>query len=206
MDNRYSEDYYERGRQKSISGYENFSWQPTRTISEAISIVEKIDFETVLDFGAAKGFLVHALSLLGKKACGIDISEYAVTNCLPQVKEKMILCKGDIEDVSLYPFDLIIAKDVLEHLTEEEITKTLRWFYKYCDKLFIVVPLGDSDLFRVREYEIDTTHITKKDEEWWIGKIVEAGFKLKSFNYTFGEVKSNWKHFPHGNGFFVAAK
>ena len=208
---KYNEDYFEHGRRKSISGYESFSWQPTRTLSEAISIVEKIEFDSVLDFGAAKGFMTFALQLLGKNSWGIDISAYAVKNCMPQVAHRMILIEGELEDVNVDEFDLIIAKDVLEHLTEKEIEKTLKWFNNKCKTLFIVVPLGDKVseidyLFRIREYEIDTTHVTKMDEEWWIGKILEAGFKLKSFNYEFGNVKSNWADHKYGNGFFVAEK
>ena len=37
------------------------------------------DNEKVLDFGCAKGFTVKALRLLGYKAYGVDVSEYAIS-------------------------------------------------------------------------------------------------------------------------------
>jgi predicted TPR repeat methyltransferase len=199
-------DYYENGVKTGISGYQNYSWMPTRSIPEAISIIEKIQFNTVMDFGCAKGFLVHALNLLGKDAIGVDISEYALNTCLPQVKDKLHLIDKPLPELGLKA-DLLIAKDVLEHIPEEEIDTVLSEFYQVCDQAFLVIPLGDNDSFRIREYEMDKTHVTKKDEEWWINKINKAGFKLKSFNYSFDHVKEKWiAPYPYGNGFFIIEK
>ena len=35
-------------------------------------------------------------------------------------------------------------------------------------RFFFTIPLGDNDRFRIKEYEIDVTHVTKKDEQWWL--------------------------------------
>lgn len=203
----FNKDYYENGIKMGISGYSNYSWIPTRSISEAITICENIKFDSVLDFGCAKGFLVNALFLIsGKPIVGVDISEYALQTSLPQIKEKLFLLDKDLSEMNLFG-DLLIAKDVLEHIPESEIDKTLSEFYKVCNKAFLVIPLGDNDSFRIREYEIDKTHVTKKDEEWWINKIKKSGFKLKSFSYSFGHVKEKWTStYKYGNGFFLIEK
>jgi len=204
--NLFNEDYYEHGVKKGISGYENYHWLPTRSIPEAITICENINFQSVIDFGCAKGFLVHALNLLGKNAIGVDISEYALQHCLPQVKDKVYLLDKPLSEMGLKA-DLLIAKDVLEHIPEENIDEVLLEFYKVCNQAFLVIPLGDNDLFRIREYEIDKTHVTRKDEEWWFNKIKKAGFNLKYFNYHFGNVKEKWiPMYKHGNGFFIINK
>ena len=203
----FDENYYENGIKMGISGYENYKWLPTRSIPEAISICENIEFTSVLDFGCAKGFLVHALSLISNKEIyGVDISQYALKNALPQIKNKLYYLDTDLDKMNLN-VDLLIAKDVLEHIPEEEIDKIFSSFYKVCNKAFLVIPLGDNDSFRIREYEIDKTHITKKDEEWWINKIKKSGFKLKSFSYSFGNVKEKWTStYKYGNGFFLIEK
>lgn len=204
--NLFDKDYYENGVKKGISGYENYKWIPTRSIPEAITICEKIDFHSVIDFGCAKGFLVHALNLLGKEATGVDISDYALQTCLPSVKDKVFLLDKPLSEIGLSA-DLLIAKDVLEHIPEEEIDGVLSEFYKVCNQAFLVIPLGDNDSFRIREYEIDKTHVTKKDEEWWFEKIRKAGFKLDYFNYHFGNVKEKWvPQYKYGNGFFIIKK
>jgi len=204
---KFDKDYYENGVKMGISGYSNYSWIPTRSIPEAITICENIEFDSVLDFGCAKGFLVNALSLISSKpVIGVDISEYALQTSLPQVKEKLFLLDKDLSKMNLFA-DLLIAKDVLEHIPESEIDKTLGEFYKVCNKALLVIPLGDNDSFRIREYEIDKTHVTKKDEEWWINKIEKSGFKLKYFNYIFGNVKEKWTSvYKYGNGFFIIEK
>jgi SAM-dependent methyltransferase len=204
--NQFDKDYYENGVKKGISGYENYKWIPTRSIPEAITICEKIDFQSIIDFGCAKGFLVHALNLLGKEAIGVDISEYALQTALPQVKDKLFLLNKPLSEMGLKA-DLLIAKDVLEHIAEENIDNTLSEFFKVCNQALLVIPLGDNDTFRIREYEIDKTHVTRKDEEWWINKIKKSGFKLKYFNYHFGSVKEKWiPMYKHGNGFFLINK
>lgn len=207
MENLFNEDYYENGVKKKLSGYENYRWIPSRSIPEAMSIVDAIPFESALDFGCAKGFLVHALSLISNKRIqGVDISSYAIDHCLPQVKDKVHYMPGKLSEMNLET-DLLIAKDVLEHIPEDEIDDILNEFRKVSKQCLFVIPLGDNDLFRIREYEIDLTHVTKKDEEWWIDKIRRSGFELVSFSYSMGKMKEKWiSEFPYGNGFFHIKK
>ena len=72
---------------------------------------------------------------------------------------------------------------------------------------FFVVPLGDEDRFRIREYEVDITHVTKKNEEWWIKLFEYQGFELLKFSYSLGSIKQKWiDQYPYGNGFFFLSK
>lgn len=204
----FNRDYYEDGIRKHISGYEDYHFMPTRSFPEAVSIrdglrQEGITFNTVVDYGCAKGFLVYALTMLEFDARGVDISQYAIENCLPQVKERVCLLDQNLT-TTVQPVDLVIAKDVLEHVPEEDMPDVLADFKRVANHVLIVVPLGDGDRFRVREYEVDTTHRTRKDEAWWINKVHDAGFRLKRFDYKLGAVKEKWLgEYPYGNGFLI---
>ena len=199
----FDEKYFEDGVRSRVSAYENYRWMPERSIREASSIINNISFTTVLDFGCAKGFMVHALRLLGKEAHGVDVSEYAVTNCHPKVKEYLTVV-DTAEDIK-GGWDLIIAKDVLEHIPKEEIPSVLAALRRRCKTIFVAVPLGDGTRYRIREYEMDITHVTKEPEEWWLTTLVDAGFKIKYFDYEFGHLKENWTvPHPYGNAFIVA--
>ena len=199
----FDEKYFEDGVRSRVSAYENYRWMPERSIREASSIINNISFTTVLDFGCAKGFMVHALRLLGKEAHGVDVSEYAVTNCHPKVKEYLTIV-DTAEDIK-GGWDLIIAKDVLEHIPKEEIPSVLAALRRRCKTIFVAVPLGDGTRYRIREYEMDITHVTKEPEEWWLTTLVDAGFKIKYFDYEFGHLKENWTvPHPYGNAFIVA--
>ena len=194
---KFDEDYYENGVEKGISGYTNYSYMPTRSYEEAITIKELWGSGKILDFGCAKGYLVHALNQLGFDAYGYDISDYAINNCHPSVVKRV--------GITPPPFtvDYVVAKDVMEHVPEEEVPIVLKTIRGLCKEALFVIPLGDNNKFRIREYEIDVTHVTKKDEDWWINKLQEAGFKLKDFKYKLGSIKKKWKGYEHGNGFFL---
>jgi 2-polyprenyl-3-methyl-5-hydroxy-6-metoxy-1,4-benzoquinol methylase len=117
--NQFDKDYYENGVKKGISGYENYKWIPTRSIPEAITICEKIHFHSAIDFGCAKGFLVHALNLLGKNVVGVDISEYALETSLPQVKDKLYLLNKSMSEIGLEKF-----KNSCSNLSKIPLSKT----------------------------------------------------------------------------------
>jgi SAM-dependent methyltransferase len=197
---KFNEDYYEDGVKKKLSGYTNYRWMPTRSISEAVEIKKRFAFKNCVDVGCAKGFLVHALRLLGCDAYGEDISEYAIKNCYPKAAPYLSFPNDK-------KYDLLICKDVPEHIDEEDLPKFLNCILNKAEQFFFVIPLGDNDSFRIREYEVDITHVTKKNEEWWIELFNRTGYKLKEFSYSFGTVKEKWtKPFPYGNGFFVLEK
>jgi len=200
--NVFDEKYYEDGIANHISGYENYSWMPERTIREATSIIEKVEFETVLDFGCAKGFMVYAMSLLGKDALGVDISEYAIGASIPQVKDKLSLINSPDEISGHY--DLLMAKDVLEHVPYDILPGMLKTFRTKCSKILVAVPLGENKKFRIRQYEMDVTHIIREPEEFWLKALGDAGFKIKFFDYQMGNLKGNWtKTHPFGNAFII---
>jgi 2-polyprenyl-3-methyl-5-hydroxy-6-metoxy-1,4-benzoquinol methylase len=199
----FDEKYFEDGVRNRVSAYENYRWMPERTIREASSIINNIPFDNVLDYGCAKGFMVYAMRLLGKEAFGVDVSDYAVKNSHPKVRDYLSVIQS-AEDIK-GGWDLIIAKDVLEHIPKELLPETLAAFRRRCKHLFVAVPLGDGRRYRIREYEMDVTHIIREPEEWWLTTIVEAGFKIKYFDYQFHHLKENWTvNHPHGNAFIVA--
>jgi 2-polyprenyl-3-methyl-5-hydroxy-6-metoxy-1,4-benzoquinol methylase len=205
MDHKFDKKYYEDGVNSKVSAYENYRWMPERSIREATSLINKINFETVLDFGCAKGFLVNALRLLGKSAFGVDLSSYAIDNCHPDVKDFVF----NIADKPIPKFqgtDLLLAKDVLEHLTETELDKTLLKIRENFGQIFIAVPLGDGRRYRIREYEMDVTHVIRQTEEWWIKKINNAGFKITYFDYHFGYIKEHWLPVEKFGNCFIVAK
>jgi len=200
--NLFDEKYYEDGIANHISGYENYHWMPERTIREATSIIEKIDFNTVLDFGCAKGFMVYAMSLLGKDAFGVDISEYAISAAMPQIKHKLNLINS-ADDINQH-YDLLMAKDVLEHVPYDILPGMLKTFREKTDKILVAVPLGEDKKFRIRQYEMDITHIIREPEEFWLKALGDAGFKIKFFDYQMGHLKGNWtKTHQFGNAFIV---
>ena len=176
VDNPYDMEYFEDGIQKHISNYEKYRWMPEKTIPIVKAYINWLKMntgDTVLDFGAAKGYTVRAFRELGFNAWGCDISSYAVNNCDPKVKHFMRLCTnrkpvpfGDVK------FDFIIAKDVLEHIPSTFLSLTLQSLFSVSTrktKLFVMVPLAkySGGPYLLDLSENDATHVIREDLEGW---------------------------------------
>lgn len=203
----YDKSYFESGVQSKKSCYINYSWMPDLTIPMAYKMIKFLNIketDKVLDFGCSKGFLVKAFRKLDIKAFGVDISKYAIDNVDLEVKK---YCKL-MTDKKYTPFggkfDWVISKDVLEHLTVEQIEKFLKSYKSKCKHMFHVVPLGDDGIFRIKEYHLDKSHLQMNDERWWKNIFNRCGWKVTKFMYHVPGIKDNWlKTHKKGNACFV---
>jgi len=128
--------------------------------------------ESVLDLGCGRGCYLYFWKWYVNKSLGIEISEWAIKNAFTS---GMII--GDISNEKKYigcEADLITAIDVLEHLSDEDLDKTLTNISKYGKKFLFSIPfIGDPNL------EADSTHIQKKTKEEWIKLIESYGIEIK---------------------------
>jgi 2-polyprenyl-3-methyl-5-hydroxy-6-metoxy-1,4-benzoquinol methylase len=118
----FNEDYFEYGRQTGKSYYEHYRWMPRRSIKEALAICDFLNLDEnsfVLDYGCAYGFLVKAFRMLEINADGCDISDYA----LSFAPEGCWNCANttSLDFHSSFGYTHIVCKDVLEHLTGEQL-------------------------------------------------------------------------------------
>jgi SAM-dependent methyltransferase len=198
----FGRDYFEDGVEQKISCYENYRWIPELTIPLAHHLIFYLKIgrsSRVLDFGCAKGYLVYAFHLLGhKNTFGVDVSRYALSCAPAEVREYLKLV--DSREVNPYKqLDLIIAKDVFEHLSLEELEKTLRHLRGCTDRLFVVVPLGQDGVYESERDNLDVTHKICKCSEWWLTEFELRGFTVANF------AKQLWflKNGRSGFGYFT---
>ncbi len=169
----YDADYYLNGKATGKSNYENYSWKPDLTLPMADWLKRTLhikDGDTVLDFGTARGFLVKALRMRGVNAFGCDSSEWAVANCDEGVKGYIT------REIPEGRFDHIIAKDVLEHITETDLVGVLKTLIAATRKsLLMIVPLThhvDGSFLR-DEDNADPSHVIMWPLQEWMA-FVEA--------------------------------
>ena len=214
MDNPYNEDYFQRGVELGISCYSNFRWLPELTIPAAFRLIEYLritENQTVLDFGASYGYMVKALRLLHRQAWGCDISQHAIENAPNDVRQYLRLMTS-IEDTPLChgkPFDYILARDVLEHVSYTEINHTLSILRQRGTVLFSVIPLGNGKgKYVIPSAENDITHEIREDLHWWCDKFIENGFRVQEAIYNVKGLKDTWKEWldKKGYGFFTCVR
>lgn len=209
MKNLFNKDYFENGINTGVSLYTNYRWIPELTIPMAFRMIEFLGIqshEKVLDFGCAKGYLVQAMRLLYRECYGVDVSEYAVGESERHVRPHLHVIH-DTHDLLELPFnvkkfDYIIAKDVFEHIPEEELKCILPNLHEIGRCLFVVVPLGDGQKYYEPAYEFDKTHLIRQDIDWWKNLFLQAGYSVVNHRYKIPGIKDNWKC-ENGNGMFV---
>jgi len=198
----YDEDYYIHGLTTGKSLYENYRYLGQPTLDMAKQIVQHVGITNVnriLDFGAARGYLVRALREQGYSAWGCDISAWAIENADEKARDYLNHGKPRAQ------YDWVIAKDVLEHLDDGELGMTIDDLMERTRiGLFIVVPLSATDgaPYVVADYEKDYTHEQRLTIGTWIQKLLRPGWKVEA-QYLVQGVKENYAKFATGNGFIT---
>lgn len=206
----YTEDYFQRGVELGISNYSQFRWLPEQTIPAAFRLIEYLGLtedHTILDLGCSYGFMVKALRLLRRQAWGCDISLHAIENAPRDVRPYLVLLfqPQDIPECRGQPFDMILARDVLEHIDYEDLDCTLSILRTRGKRLFAIIPLGDGTRYVIPAAENDITHKIRQDLSWWCARFVANGFTVVEACYNVAHLKDHWKAWlpRKGYGFFL---
>lgn len=204
----YDDRYYLHGKANHLSLYEDYRWLEHLTVPFVRRIIEHCGIcrdDYVLDFGCARGYVVKAFKKLGYCAFGYDPSEWAIEHCDEQVKNN-VTSSPDLWKSRGY--DWLIAKDVLEHIPDEELTTVIDDLTAHARKgVFVVVPLSPAPglPYVVPEYEQDVTHVQRLDLAAWMNLLQRDGFAVQG-QYLVEGVKQNYSQFPQGNGFIVCRR
>lgn len=191
----YGADYF-AGREACFGKYGG-TWNPELALPAAKAMIDYAGVQkgsNVLDYGFGHGFYLRAMhELLGMpNAFGCDLSEFAVENVHQTLKPFVRQCSDSNPVPFDRIFDLIIAKDVLEHVDYDKLPGLLQQMRTSTGKLLIVVPMADRGRYRIPDYEKDKTHIVRENENWWADLIQNAGFRIISTSHHLNGLKDGW--------------
>ena len=167
---RFGKDFFDGERKHGYGGftYNPRFWQPViPTFKEYWNLNSE---SSLLDIGCAKGFMMHDLceSIPGIKVKGIDISEYAIINCINTVKENVLVANAlelPFEDNS---FDVVISINTIHNLNENECAKAIREIERVSKKYsFITVDAYRNEAEKERMYAWNLTAKTIMSVEEW---------------------------------------
>lgn len=123
----FGKDYFDGDRRYGYGGYKyDGRWRPFA--EKLISHYGLKAGDKVLDIGCAKGFLVHDFmqALPGLEAAGLDISEYAIANAMPEAKPFLRVGKAAELPYPDRHFDLVVSVNTLHNLVLPDLFKALR--------------------------------------------------------------------------------
>ena len=137
----------------------------------------------VLDVGCGPGALMYFLWELGIQADGIDLSEAVKSLAPKEVRDRIMI--GSVTEPQVEPgsYDLVICREVLEHLTVLQVRQAVRqmclassWFV-YLTTRFHPAPANLLDV--TTEFEVDPTHITLMNKTMLRLMFILEGFRQR---------------------------
>ena len=172
-------DYFDGDRNHGYGGfsYNPKFWQPViPTIVENYKISNS---SNVLDVGCAKGFFLYDLKLAfpGINITGVDISDYAVENSIPEIKPYLQVgnaTKLPFEDDC---FDFVISINTIHNLNLQDCATALQEIERVTkDNSFITVDAYRNDEEKARMQAWNLTALTMMSVDEWKEFFLEVGY------------------------------
>lgn len=145
----------------------NYSLETRRQIEARNPFLIKDVFQPgkVLDLGCGPGALMHLLWEIGVDVEGIDFAESSPRLATPEVRDRITV--GQVTDPALKPanaYDLVICREVLEHLTVLQVRQAVANMARMTSKFIYVTtrfhPQPASLLDFTTQFDVDPSHIT----------------------------------------------
>jgi hypothetical protein len=128
--------------------------------------------KSVIDYGAAVGFLTNALLQLGYNCDGYDISQWATSESKRRYGINFI--------TEPKKYDYLISLDVFEHMMDNDISNCLNNFNP--DHIIVRIPvcISEGKPFHLNVSNLDKTHINCKTKLQWINFFKHNGYSNAS--------------------------
>ena len=123
--NKFGKEYFDGNRKYGYGGYYyDGRWVPVA--KDIISHFKLQKGDKVLDVGCGKGFLVKYLLSLGIDAYGVDISNYALMNCEPEVIGRLHIGSCDKLTFPSNSFAAVISINTIHNLDEKGCLQSIK--------------------------------------------------------------------------------
>jgi 2-polyprenyl-3-methyl-5-hydroxy-6-metoxy-1,4-benzoquinol methylase len=146
-------------------------------------IAEVLAPASVLDVGCGPGFLMHFLAELGIDTHGVDFSESTKSLAPADVRERIRLGPADDLTEPDLSHDLVICREVFEHLTVLQVRRAVAEICRVSARLVYATARfhpAPQDLLDVTDdLETDPTHITLMTKPLLRTLFVLEGFRAR---------------------------
>jgi 2-polyprenyl-3-methyl-5-hydroxy-6-metoxy-1,4-benzoquinol methylase len=178
----YDRAYFEDGTKSNWP--DGYGWQSFAGLfgeTAAFLASTFADATSFLDVGCAKGFLVRALREMGKECWGVDHSPWALEQAEPAAAAYLFRARAEAIPFERR-FDVVLAFDLLPHLTEEQASQFLSAAREWTDvALVAVIPSFETDEDERRHLQADDdadlSHILMRSRRWWHETFLRAGWR-----------------------------
>lgn len=176
---KFGKDYFDGDRRHGYGGYYYHPRFWTETVGYIQDHYKLSERASILDVGCGKGFMLHDIKLLMPDAviAGIDISEYAYENAMPDVKPYIKVGNAKALPFPDKSFDLVAAINAVHNLPLDECKQAIREIQRVArSNAFIVVDAWRNDEERERHYKWVVTCLTAMHVNDWKKLFKEVGY------------------------------
>ena len=184
---KFDKDFFDGDRKYGYGGY-NYNPRFWTSVVKDFSDYYKLkDGSKILDIGCGKGFMIYDFLQHNNKYIvkGIDISDYAVKNSMPEVKDNVEV--GNAKELQFEDnfFDLVISINTIHNLEKEECAMSLREIERVSKKdKFIIVDAYKNNEEKKRMFAWNLTAKTIMHVDEWKSFFKENGYSGDYFWFT----------------------
>lgn len=139
--------------------------------------------ERVLDMGCGPGFLMTFLHELGVDVQGIDFTPASLDLAPEQVRDRIHIAETSEPLVDERSFDLVICREVFEHLTVLQVRRTVEQCCRASSRFVYTTTRFHPDpahlLDFTTQFDVDPTHITLLSKDFLRCLFVLEGFRRR---------------------------
>lgn len=184
---KFEKEFFDGDRSHGYGGfsYNKKFWQPV--IPDFKEYWGLSSSSSILDVGCAKGFMLHDFKELipGISIAGIDISNYAIENCIDDVRPYLQVASADNLPFDDNSFDYCISITTLHNFERNGVIKALQEVERVSSLgSFITVDAYRDEEEKKRMYAWNLTAKTILHVEEWKELFVEAGYSGDYFWFT----------------------
>lgn len=138
----------------------------------------------VLDLGCGPGFLMYFLHELGVDVHGIDYAQASRDLAPEPIRDRITI--GEVTDANIERegFDLVICREVMEHLTVVQVRETVRQVCRASSRFAYVTTRFHPDpktlLDFTTQFDVDPSHITLLAKDFLRVLFVLEGFRRRA--------------------------
>ena len=174
---KYEYDYFDGDRRYGYGGYNYDSKYWSNVVIDFMNFFKLSSTSSLLDVGCAKGFMLYEISKLipGINLKGIDISQYAIDNALPEIKNNITFANAISIPFPENFFDVVISINTIHNLDIDECTTALLEIERVCKgKSFITVDAyrTESEKQNMLDWNLTAKTIMHVDEWKYLFKTV----------------------------------
>jgi len=176
---RFDKEFFDGDRKNGYGGYYYNSKFWTEVVKDLNNFYKLKNGSKILDIGCGKGFMLFDFMKLNPNFVleGIDISNYAITKAVPEVKK--FLKVGDAKSLPYEDnsFDLVISINTTHNLEINQCKKALSEMERVSRKdKYLIVDAYSNEIEKDRIFAWNLTAKTILSTNEWINLFEEAGY------------------------------